>query len=595
MSIAELIMQGTNRSSESTAWVGDSLAKLGQQVGASLAQREQQKQAQEMLPMLQQNLQESMKLAGEGQSGAAYSKMFGALNQQTMSNPQLLPFIKLGFDAIGKSTDDFQRQSQIAAYNNRYAEKTGQETSTLEQATSLQNEFNQANQVDTNQVDVNQQPQTNFAQQTPRTIQELGKQARDAYSAKQSGMPAAQMPPQTEGIIEAPLPDAIDQQTLDKASIARGPVREATNDYVPSKKKLEDFIRGSDKFEKLDTFKRQDYMDNQSLVFPAEQNKQEYLNKLSKDKTIIPLNGELFAGVPGLVGVELPKEYQKWIVSSGNVGKAISFSIKPEAQNNNEAKGAVKWLNDWQNASSTVSSDSNLRDLLSKANGDILSLDLNQKQVEASDSQFTGGLIQPKKVIEYDASVKGNPDKTKLTEDQFKNLMMLKNLSVTANVNNAKFLRMETPDVVKPSVQQQAPKTSELPATQSPLAAEIPEEAMGLQKLVEQGQAAKAGESAKNVQNQIKDIDAQIKQLSSSTIAGSEGTMSPGRVSIGRVTRNKTPDEAQTDIENIQQLKNRKRVLEGKYSSPQEVGEAFKSGLLTREKAETILKNKFKM
>ena len=67
MSIAELIMQGTKRSSESTAWVGDSLAKLGQQVGASLAEREQQKQAQEMLPFLQQSMQESMTLAGQGQ------------------------------------------------------------------------------------------------------------------------------------------------------------------------------------------------------------------------------------------------------------------------------------------------------------------------------------------------------------------------------------------------------------------------------------------------------------------------------------------------------------------------------------------------
>ncbi len=107
MSIAELIMQGTNRSSQSTAWVGESLAKLGQQVGASLAEREQQKQAQEMLPFLQQNLQESMQLAGQGQSGAAYSKMLGTLNPETLNNPQLMPFVKLGFDAIGKSTDDY--------------------------------------------------------------------------------------------------------------------------------------------------------------------------------------------------------------------------------------------------------------------------------------------------------------------------------------------------------------------------------------------------------------------------------------------------------------------------------------------------------
>jgi len=119
MSIAELIMTGTNRASESTAWVGDSLAKLGQNVGQALAQREQQKQAQEMLPFLQQGMQESMALAGQGQSGAAYSKMLGMLTPEVMNNPQSMTLVKLGFDAIGKSTDDFL-----------YSQKTG--TSGLE-------------------------------------------------------------------------------------------------------------------------------------------------------------------------------------------------------------------------------------------------------------------------------------------------------------------------------------------------------------------------------------------------------------------------------------------------------------------------------
>jgi len=114
MSIAELIMTGTNRASESTAWVADSLAKLGEQVGTSLAQREQQKQAQEMLPMLQQGMQESMTLAGQGQSGAAYSKMLGMLTPETLNNPQLADFVKLGFSAIGKSTDDYLLSQKTA-------------------------------------------------------------------------------------------------------------------------------------------------------------------------------------------------------------------------------------------------------------------------------------------------------------------------------------------------------------------------------------------------------------------------------------------------------------------------------------------------
>ena len=46
MSIAELIMQGTEQNTKSTAWVSDSLQKLGQQVGTALKEKEQRQQAQ---------------------------------------------------------------------------------------------------------------------------------------------------------------------------------------------------------------------------------------------------------------------------------------------------------------------------------------------------------------------------------------------------------------------------------------------------------------------------------------------------------------------------------------------------------------------
>jgi len=105
MSIAELIMQGTNRASESTAWVGDSLAKLGQNVGKVLADREQQKQAQEMLPFLKQNLQAAMTDAENGKPGQAYSKLLGSLDTQTLKIPQLANLVKLGFDSINQITD----------------------------------------------------------------------------------------------------------------------------------------------------------------------------------------------------------------------------------------------------------------------------------------------------------------------------------------------------------------------------------------------------------------------------------------------------------------------------------------------------------
>ena len=120
-------MQGTEQNTKSTAWVSDSLQKLGQQVGTALKEKEQQRQALEVMPFLQQNMQESMQLAQKGQSGQAYSKMFSVMNPQTLNNPQLLPFIKLGFDAIGKSTDDYQKDRQLGIMETMYGQRYGGE------------------------------------------------------------------------------------------------------------------------------------------------------------------------------------------------------------------------------------------------------------------------------------------------------------------------------------------------------------------------------------------------------------------------------------------------------------------------------------
>ena len=126
MFIAELIMQGTNRASESTSWVGDSLAKLGQNVGAALAQREQQKQAQEMLPFLQQSMQESMTLAGQGQTGEAYAKLMPFItNPAVINNPNLLLPIETALKLNQVAADDYLRNRQISAYQSRSSGKSG--------------------------------------------------------------------------------------------------------------------------------------------------------------------------------------------------------------------------------------------------------------------------------------------------------------------------------------------------------------------------------------------------------------------------------------------------------------------------------------
>jgi len=120
----------------------------------------------------------------------------------------------------------------------------------------------------------------------------------------------------------------------------------------------------------------------------------------------------------------------------------------------------------------------------------------------------------------------------------------------------------------KPAAAQPAPAGG-LPAVQAqapaPAAPEIPEEAAGLQQIVTQGQAAKEVEQAKATEKRIKDIDTQIKQLSSAYIQGSRvgGGMLPGGYAapISSGGRQKTAEEAQADIQKITQLKEQKNIL----------------------------------
>jgi hypothetical protein len=120
MSIAELIMTGTERASKSTDWVADSLAKIGQNVGKVLADREQQKQAQEMLPMFQQSLQEAMTYANEGDAGLAYAKLMPFItNPATAKNPYTFPAIENALKLIDASATQYARNIQVEAYRDR--------------------------------------------------------------------------------------------------------------------------------------------------------------------------------------------------------------------------------------------------------------------------------------------------------------------------------------------------------------------------------------------------------------------------------------------------------------------------------------------
>lgn len=440
MSIAELIMQGTNRSSESTAWVGDSLAKLGQQVGASLAQREQQKQAQEMLPFLQQSMQESMTLAGEGKTGEAYSKLMPFLTDPSVArNPFIMPALEAGIKMNQIAADDFLRQSQIKAYESRYAKSGGGGGGGFDPQ-SFVNTLNQ-------EVDITQQEEQ-VVDQTEVNPVVAGRMPGMRIPAPQNQAGMAMTRDEIDQQAEAGLP-AMPQGPTKEAAKAMGGVLPEMQKEPPPKNILEKFLKIEDRFAALPLDKQRAEMDNTSIIFPNKEDIAAY--KPSKGRGIVELSPAAGIGVPGAIAVELPQAVSKYVLSGVNVNPKtgnVSYSInQKEIDKDPNAKSAISWLRDWQEASVKVSNNPQLRDLLAQANNDALEIDVAPVKIDPTKVSTISGAMAAKQ-DNYELSVKGKPEsKIQVPADVAKNIEMLQTQTAAANTHNAKFIRLkgETP------------------------------------------------------------------------------------------------------------------------------------------------------
>ena len=469
MSIAELIMQGTNRSSQSTAWVGDSLAKLGQNVGAALAQREQQKQAQEMLPFLQQSMQESMQLAGQGKSGEAYAKLIPLLTDPSAANnPYIMQVIPAFERGIKVAADDALRKSQIQAYKDRYA-GSGGGGDNFNPETFLDNINNggdvlevdeTVNPEGVNPVVAGRMPGLRIPTEGIQTQRGMGMTPKSITAqATAAGLPAT-MPtgtPQTREEIDAAEAAKL-PTNKPPAPLARGPLNPANPENAlfpelqkepPPKDVLQRFIKFEDKFAALPFEKQKAEMDNNSILFPNKEMLANY--KPAKGRGIIELSPAAAVGVPGLTGgVEVPESYMKYIVGSINVNPSTgvkSYSIKPEIEGDAKAKAALNWFNQWQDTSIQVNSNPQLRDLLSKAGNDALAIDINPLGNNATTPEG--------EAIEGDITeltVKGKPETKiqvpKVVADQ---ITILQTQTAAANTHNAKFIRLKTAPQAAPA------------------------------------------------------------------------------------------------------------------------------------------------
>lgn len=463
MSIAELIMQGTNRASESTAWVGDSLAKLGQNVGAALAQREQQKQAQEMLPFLQQSMQESMTLAGLGKTGEAYAKLMPFITDPSVArNPFMMPALEAGIKMNQIAADDFLRKSQIEAYRDRYAAKTGGNGFDIQNFVDTVNagdggvvEVDETiNPEGVNPVVAGRMPGLRIPTEGIQTQRGMGMTPKTiSTQASATGLPATTLTgtPQTKEEIDAAaaagLPTA---EPTTPTAPGIGAIKGVTPQNAlfpdlqttpPPKDVLQKFIKFEDKFAALPFEKQKAEMDNNSILFPNKEMLASY--KPAKGRGLIELSPAASVGIPGLIGaVEIPDKYKKYIVGNININPATgnrSYSLRPEVENDPEAKAALGWLQDWQNASIAVNSNPKLRDLLAKAGNDALAIDIEP----IGKGELTGESM-------VELSVRNKLDtKIEVFKDTADQIKVLQSQTGAANTHNAKFIRLKGEEPTK--------------------------------------------------------------------------------------------------------------------------------------------------
>jgi hypothetical protein len=394
------------------------LAKLGQNVGKVLADREQQKQAQEMLPMFQQSMQDAMTYANEGDSGLAFSKLMPFLtNPATLKNPYILPALDAGTKMIELAANDYARNIQVEAYRDRYSGGGGGGIDTTGDFVSNLNQGGGEDMTAT----------FSDEQQAPAAVPPA-LQARTAAAQTGRGLPVMPQEPQEEvdmsqQVVEVPLPEQ--EQTM-----AQGPVKRE----APPKNILEKFITTEDALSKMPISEQKMERQKTSIIFGDQKSAESYTPKQGRKK--VELSEFASLGVPGVIGVELPDKVAKYVESGYSVDRSgnVSARINREVENDKEALAAINWLNDWQNASVRLNSNPDVRSVFNMAGNDALNVDVIDR---TEDEERMIGI-----------QVKGKPDTMiQLPEQVANEVKMLQSQTAAARTHDAKFLTMrQTPD-----------------------------------------------------------------------------------------------------------------------------------------------------
>jgi hypothetical protein len=485
MSIAELIMQGTNRASESTAWVGKSLADLGRNVGEALERKEQQKQAQEMLPFLQQSMQESMTLAGQGKTGEAYAKLMPFLaDPSVINNPNLRQVIPAFESGIKMAGDQFYKKEQLRVregmYNARYGGGGG---GGGEEDRNLYTPEERARMTLLNKTpNVTTYPNQNVVSDTTAVSQPVSQSTAQG----QIGLPATRGDLISD--LEGPLPEAVPTEPMQKEGGAtemtyKGPQIKAVESMAASIKSPEykkallnsiknpappeqvaSFKQFSEQYNSLPENKKMVVMQDLSLVFDSNKNFEN--NKAQLGKDFYPLKPEQSDAIGNnITGIILEPVTEAKSFTAGAKSDSVTFGTTKEDIDKYQAIFTT---------AATELAEGKLGKFL-KENGGVFNTTYTETPSKVTPTMATqGGKITiPSSVVLYQKNLDPNDKKTpliELSEGQLSAYQTIKNSpsrlqQLRAGNSNSSFVRVEPTLATGPT--RKAAKSMPLPQSKA--------------------------------------------------------------------------------------------------------------------------------
>jgi hypothetical protein len=484
MSIAELIMQGTEQNTKSTAWVSDSLQKLGQQVGTALKEKEQQRQAQEMFPLIQQGIKESMDLASTGRSGEAYSKMFSIMTPQTLGNAKLLPYLDTAFKFLDKTSTNYQqnRRLDIAAsrasgsggsggYGTQYEDEDGN----IFQSEAPQSQVPSPSQVSSPQVQSKQAPVKQASVATGAIQPSVSVSIPQEFSMAPAGLPATQQP----GQVLASTPYAGQRGKVSVVAAEQpqqGQVTATMPMEEPNPETLKVFQKALKNYETATPVKREGMQDQVVIEFDSIQEAKNNIAKLKTNQSYEPLD----------FGVVDPSI--KGVAYSSTVPGAISAKGGQTRLPNTEGK---KQRDVWQVAANLVNEQEDLAQFYKEAGG-AKNVEVKAKPAQPAVRGETSEediAAQPQTYFLKNRKTKAE---LQIPQDVYQKIAVLSmgNMTSAAMANKMKLIKIrgnESPITATPSATPERATATAQPTT-TKIKVEVLSDAKGRYYLNKQGQ-----------------------------------------------------------------------------------------------------------